>query len=355
MQFRSPPSRHWSETFPTQRHLLRSLLALAYAVAQVPAAAQDVRPSTDESRTNIGAPVGAEAASARDPGVEVPYDVSHLDQPASRRGPHLSWPRGQREVSWGEVVSAGVLAGGVVAVRQIGSTEQPRWTRVNRFDAAVRRGLRLTPSRLETAALGSDITLYTVAAYPVLIENLGLVLIRDRNPRLMAQLAVIDGQAYALMGLLMGVSKLATSRQRPYAHGYGCSGDRSHPGCGNDDRNRAFFSGHAAMAFTGAGLVCFHNQLIPNLYGKRATGLAICGTGLALATSTALFRVMGDKHWGTDVLAGAGVGLFSGWVLPWLLHGRTRTFLDIQGKHVQGAFGPFMDNGAHGLGFQATF
>ena len=335
-----------------------------------PAAAQEVARKTPEAPPSSASPPRAESAPAgHEQGADDPEKSKegappHEPAPArDRRG--LLWPNGQRQVSWGEVAAVGVLAGGVVAVRHVGSTETPRWTRVNGFDTAVRRALRLEPSHLETIAMGSNVTLYAVAAYPVVVEDIGLVLIRNRNPRLLAELAVIDGQAFAMMGLAMGISKLVTARQRPYAYGLGCSDAPNGPGCGTDDRNRAFFSGHSAMSFTGAGLVCFHNQLFPNLYGKPAIGRGVCGAALAVATSTALFRVMGDKHWGSDVIAGAGVGLFSGWMLPWLLHGRdqldisrkraSRNFLRVERKHVKGSFSPLVNTGVYGASFNASF
>ncbi|MBC7171541.1 MAG: phosphatase PAP2 family protein, partial [Polyangiaceae bacterium] len=117
--------------------------------------------------------------------------------------------------------------------------------------------------------------------------------------------------------------------------------------------NRSFFSGHSSMAFTGAGLVCFHQQQLAGLYGSRAAGIGVCGSALAFASTTALLRVAADKHWSTDVLAGAGVGIFSGWLLPWLLHGRS--VVDVNGEHVRGAVLPIVDRGTYGLELRGSF
>lgn len=67
-------------------------------------------------------------------------------------------------------------------------------------------------------------------------------------------------------------------------------------------------SGHVALAFTGA-------ELLRSEYGI-AWGLA----GYGIATSVAVMRLYNHRHWLSDVLMGAGIGLLSVrlsyWVLP---------------------------------------
>lgn len=73
--------------------------------------------------------------------------------------------------------------------------------------------------------------------------------------------------------------KQAGHRKRPCA-----------PDCGAENPNDSFPSGHAALAFQAVG----GNHL---------------KTKLALAIATAVERVLANKHYPTDVLAGAGIGL----------------------------------------------
>ena len=47
-----------------------------------------------------------------------------------------------------------------------------------------------------------------------------------------------------------------------------------------------------------------------------------CAGALALATTTGAFRVVANRHWMSDVITGAGVGLVAGWLMPWLMHYR---------------------------------
>lgn len=272
------------------------------------------------------------------------------ERPAAQR---LAFREGTRPIGWGDLVTTTAYVGGLLALRAVDSPESPAWTRVNGFDAFMRDRLRLAGGGRAAIATASDALLFTVAAYPVVIDDLALSLIGDRNPGLAARLMAIDAQAYALMSLIMGLTKIGAARERPYAYGAGCRSDPEAPGCQQEDRNMSFFSGHASMAFTGASLACFHQQQVPGLYGSREAGLAVCGSAMALATSTALFRVLSDKHWTTDVLMGAGVGVFSGWLLPWLTHGRT--VLDFQGERVNASLSPSLERGGFGLNVSGSF
>ena len=75
----------------------------------------------------------------------------------------------------------------------------------------------------------------------------------------------------------------------------------------------SFPSGHTANAFTGAGL-------LNREFGDVSPWIPI--GGYAMATSTGILRMTNDKHWISDVLIGAGLGLLSTevayHVYPWL-------------------------------------
>jgi membrane-associated phospholipid phosphatase len=75
----------------------------------------------------------------------------------------------------------------------------------------------------------------------------------------------------------------------------------------------SFPSGHTANAFTGAGL-------LSREFGGVSPWIPI--GGYAMATSTGILRMTNDKHWVSDVLVGAGIGLLSTevayHVYPWL-------------------------------------
>lgn len=64
--------------------------------------------------------------------------------------------------------------------------------------------------------------------------------------------------------------------------------------------NHSFSSGHTATSFMGATIL-YHEY-------KGSSTLFAC-SGYLFSTSTAGLRVMNNKHWVSDVLAGAGIGI----------------------------------------------
>lgn len=67
--------------------------------------------------------------------------------------------------------------------------------------------------------------------------------------------------------------------------------------------NLSFPSGHTAIAFTNAALL---------FYEYRASNFWYASSGFLFATATAVFRVANNRHYASDVLTGAGIGLASG-------------------------------------------
>ncbi|OXA93182.1 PA-phosphatase [Flavobacterium hercynium] len=79
--------------------------------------------------------------------------------------------------------------------------------------------------------------------------------------------------------------------------------------------NNSFPSGHTATAFAGA-------EFMYQEYKDQSIWYGIAG--YAVATGTGLFRMYNDRHWLTDVVAGAGIGILSTkaayWMYPFLQH-----------------------------------
>lgn len=74
----------------------------------------------------------------------------------------------------------------------------------------------------------------------------------------------------------------------------------------------SFPSGHTAFAFAGA-------EMLRQEYSHTAPWVGIAGYGIAVGT--AFLRTYNHKHWLTDVVAGAGIGIattrLAYWLLPW--------------------------------------
>ena len=68
----------------------------------------------------------------------------------------------------------------------------------------------------------------------------------------------------------------------------------------NGEDNQSFPSGHASNAFVMA--TALHHEFID-------TNVWLAYSGYLFATTTAVFRVLNNKHWVSDVLVGAGLGI----------------------------------------------
>lgn len=71
----------------------------------------------------------------------------------------------------------------------------------------------------------------------------------------------------------------------------------------------SFPSGHTTTAFIGA-------ELMNQEFGWRSPWYSVAGYGMASAT--AALRVMNNRHWLSDVIAGAGIGMLSTKFSYWL-------------------------------------
>lgn len=96
--------------------------------------------------------------------------------------------------------------------------------------------------------------------------------------------------AYVVMTAVCQATKHVVSEPRPDA-----------------SNSRSFPSGHTATAFCGAELC---RMEYGNAYGAVA---------YAFAATTGVMRVVNNRHWCNDVLAGAGIGFLSAHVGYWLL------------------------------------
>ena len=89
--------------------------------------------------------------------------------------------------------------------------------------------------------------------------------------------------------------------------------------CDSPDRYYSFFSGHTSQAFASAAVVCSFHANMP-LLGNGPENHIPCVTAMVGAAATGFLRIAGDMHYLSDVLTGMGVGLATGFLLPWLLH-----------------------------------
>jgi membrane-associated phospholipid phosphatase len=169
----------------------------------------------------------------------------------------------------------------------------------------------------DTARYVGDAGFRLMLVYP-LLDAVGSAWIVHGAPDVAAQMLLIDAQAQGLSAAIsLGVEK-AGRRSRPSTEP--CESDPEYERyCDGSEEFASFFSGHMAMAATGAGLTCAHHGNLP-LYGGGVGDTIACAGASAIALTTGVARVVNDRHWASDVLLGGAVGFASGYLMPMALH-----------------------------------
>lgn len=262
----------------------------------------------------------------------------------------LAWNPEHRRVSPYELAATATFAVAAGTLR-LAFHPPPSNGRVGEYapDETVRHGIRLDdPVSRRTASAISDVAVFSLLGYRLLVEPLYVALGPPRSPDVAKQMFAIDAQSLALTTLVTLVTKHAVRRARPFVRT--CS-EESPPSseCALADRHASFWSGHAATAFTAAGLVCVHHANLP-IYARRHAGAATCASALGVATAVGALRMASDRHYLSDVVVGAVVGLLSGYVLPHLVHYRVRTPLRLPGAVV-----PAVEQGGASLRYLQAF
>lgn len=219
-----------------------------------------------------------------------------------------------------EYVITGAMIAGTAAFILFGKDGEPNWRGPILSDGAVHDELRATTSDgRRTAQTLGDAFYYGGLAYPFVVDALAVTLVGHGKADVAGQMTLINTEAFAITGFLSFLSNATIRRERPYARQCGPGQENPNfPDCDKPGQAEGFFSGHTAIAYTGAALTCSHHAHLP-LYGKSGVGGTItCVTMLAGATVGGVARVYADKHYLSDVIVGAGIGMASGLIVPWL-------------------------------------
>lgn len=111
--------------------------------------------------------------------------------------------------------------------------------------------------------------------------------------------------------------------------------------------NNSFPSGHTATAFAGA-------EFLWQEYKDKSIWYGIAG--YAVATGTGLFRIYNNRHWLTDVAAGAGIGILSTKIAYWINPYITKKLFKSSSENKSTAMVmPFYNGKQYGLGFVKVF
>lgn len=106
----------------------------------------------------------------------------------------------------------------------------------------------------------------------------------------------------------------------------------------------SFPSGHTAEAFASAEFLREEYKDVSPWYGIG---------GYAVATATGLLRMYNNKHWMSDVVAGAGIGLASTRLAYWLYPIITKKVF--KSKHTSSMLMPYYQDHTAGFSFVHTF
>ena len=139
---------------------------------------------------------------------------------------------------------------------------------------------------------------------------------------------IILGTAYLIMGATVNIIKKTSNVERP-----------------DGSSKNSFPSGHTATAFMGAEFLNQEYKHISPWYGI---------TGYAVAAGTGFFRMYNDRHWLTDVAAGAGIGMLSTKIAYWV-HPYIKKALFKDKESMDAAVIPFYNGKQLGLGLSMSF
>jgi membrane-associated phospholipid phosphatase len=215
------------------------------------------------------------------------------------------WPGGCCRVGPAETAAIGGLAVSALLLELVVKPPStPRWVGPILFDQAARSALRASSAAGRSrAAIVSDIGYLGVPLYAIGVES-GLVTWLGKGKADAAlQLALIHAEALAVNALLFRLTQKGVGRVRPDAQ------------AGTTD-NTAFFSGHTSTAFTTASVLCVQHSRL-RIYGDAADQL-VCPAAVTVAAVTGLFRIVADRHWASDVIAGAVAGTVLGAGVAWI-------------------------------------
>lgn len=138
---------------------------------------------------------------------------------------------------------------------------------------------------------------------------------------------IILGSAYIIMGATVNIIKNTGNVERP-----------------DGSSTNSFPSGHTATAFMGAEFLYQEYKDVSIWYGV---------SGYFVAAGTGFFRMYNDRHWLTDVAAGAGIGILSTKIAYWM-HPLIKKAFFKHSDNLNGMIMPFYNDKKIGLGLSMT-
>ncbi len=195
----------------------------------------------------------------------------------------------------------------------------------------------------------SDIVLGIGVAAPFVFHGIEAAVVRDRFAARFGTDALLLAETLAVNSMTTLLLKVAVQRPRPlvYTDPATLENDEDAQSLRSAQRSgsayESFPSGHTSLAFAAAvgGSTLLTMKWARGTRRQRIGLGFVWGLSLAAASTTAALRVVGGKHFPTDVVAGAVLGSGVGVVVPLLhsrrrLHRRSFSLAPSVGRHTRG-------------------
>ncbi len=180
--------------------------------------------------------------------------------------------------------------------------------------------------------IDTKITVDDFSQYIPFLAVYGLNAVGIRSKNNFMDRTIILGTAYLIMGGTVSIIKGTGNVERP-----------------DGSSTNSFPSGHTATAFMGAEFLFQEYKEISIWYGI---------SGYLVATGTGYFRMQNNRHWLSDVVTGAGIGILSTKVAYWIHPLIKKTIFkenEIGKQKMNGMMIPFYNGKEYGLGISMTF
>lgn len=177
--------------------------------------------------------------------------------------------------------------------------------------------------------IDEKITLDDFSQYAPMVAVYGLNILGVEGKNDLGNRTVIMGTSYLIMSSAVLGLKSLSRIERP-----------------DGTSNNSFPSGHTATAFAGA-------EFLWQEYKDKSFWYGI--SGYMVATGTGLFRMYNNRHWLTDVAAGAGIGILSTKIAYWINPYLQNKIFSPKDKKVSSVIMPFYNGKQLGCGMAITF